>query len=299
MSGGSLFNSSADDDFDAEFDTQPESAETSPTSIDELVDEVDDSPEEEEELDDEMSEAERRISLAGYYKLLAKGGVFNDGSDEAKVVDKELKSFARDRVVVLLNLPSQKPKIELPFNEQQIEALLSMANRIIERQTLQPVNAVVPAVRPLAAPVAPVASRPTKPAGPQIKPLVAPLGAKKPAPAVVKKVVKVAPAPIAKVAAKKKDVVHTAENTALGEIFEENGKKYKFVPHPENGDILKINVSAARRQVAHPGAIPMPQLQQMEQLSEQIAHLNVNANPAMKNQQLVTAAAFSAANREE
>ena len=291
MSGGKLFNAVGNDEFDDEFDTKPEpDEEVSPgPDVDDLVDEVTAA---EEEADELMDEADRRTSLGGYYKILARGGVFNDGTEEAAIVDQELKTFARERMRILLNLPGGGPaKVEFSPTEEQAEALLSMANRIIERQGGAPPTAAPAAV---ARPVAPV---PVKPVGPKINPLPVPQALRRPPAAAPAKKPKAAPEP-AKKPLKKSGKAHTPDNTPMGEVFEEKGKQYKFVPHPETGEPLKLNVSASKR-VHNPHAIPMPSEHQYAAMSESMAAAAVNTNPAMKSQLLITAAALSAAQSGE
>ncbi len=116
MSGGGLFNSFEDEELDSSETTDEPTGDV----LDELDDEQVEAQQADEQLDEDMSEAESRINLAGYYKQLAKGGIFDDASVEAGVVDAEVRSFARERMKTLLNLSSEKPKVEI-FTEAQID----------------------------------------------------------------------------------------------------------------------------------------------------------------------------------
>jgi hypothetical protein len=304
MAGGSLFNSVDDDAaaFDDEFDTKPVPADEAADEADAIVDEATEQSEEtqDEQLDDEMSEAERRIALAGYYKILAKGGVFKDGSEEAAIVDQELREFARDRMSTLLGLPSTKPKVEQSWpanvvaNEEQANALLQIADRFIERQNAPS----SPVVKPLAAPAQPAAPVVKKPQGPVVKPLAPPPNAtprKAPAKPAAKPVAKKPAAPKAKKAAEPK---LDYDNIPDGEVFEEKGKKYKFVRNPDTGDRIKLHVTG-QQQVRSPHALPMPMTRaDIEAVSEAHALRSINSNPALKDQRLIAAAALSHVNGE-
>lgn len=244
-----------------------------------------------EQLDEEMSEAERRINLAGYYKQLARGGVFKDGSEEAAIVDGELKEFARERMSILLNLGTHKPKVELPFTADQVEMLKALADRYAQKQA----SPSQPTVRPLASPSAPAAPVATRPAIPQVKPLAPPANARKPAQAVQKPVAK-KPAQQA-VPKGKPRAGRDYDDISDGEVFTERGKQYRFVPHPDSsiGGRLKVHVTPGP--VRNPQAIAMPI--DMAQESHRSAENNINANPALKNQRIVTAVAMTAAGVNE
>jgi hypothetical protein len=237
MSGGYLFNNLDDPEL-----------EDSQTSEDDILDQ-------EEQLDEEMSEAEKRINLAGYYKQLAKGGIFNDASEEAKIVDKEVRQFARERMAILLGLPSApKPKVELPFTENQIQVLQWMADRYYEKQQ-QAVSQ--PAMRPPAPPAVVPPPQVAKPTIPTIKPLSAPANAQKSESKPVRK---------AKTDKSKIDY----DKISDGEVFLENGKHWKFVTNPETGKRLKLGVNL-KRQVTPPHRQPMPSNESMAMISEQQA----------------------------
>lgn len=301
MAGGSLYNSTDEDNFDDEFDTQPE-AEAAEEESDEIDEVAAEATAEDEQLDEEMSEAERRIQLAGYYKQLARGGVFNDGSEEAAIVDQELKDFARERMSILLNLTSAKPKVELPFTEEQIQVLGAFADKVIQKRG----EPDAPMVKPLAPPAPVQQVAPKRPAGPVVKALAAPPGArppqqpKAPGAAPVKRPVapkKPAPAAVAKPAPKGKTKKRGSRDyTEIpdGEVFEEKGKHYKFVINPDTAERVKINVT---KQVMNPHRIPMPVGRAaIEAANEMAAHASLNNNPALKDQRLLAAAALSHVN---
>lgn len=285
MPAGGIFNSFDED----EFSSTPEEEQAQQASPGIVISSDEDPIDEQfEEVDEHMSEAERRISLAGYYKQLAKGGVFNDGSEEAAVVDAELKQFARERMDLLLNLGNYKPKVEMPFTDAQVEVLRALADRYAQKQSTPSGQ---PQVRPLQPPAAPAAPQQVRPTVPQVKPLTPPPNAQRASqaasrPARAKK-------PVAKPKAPKVDI----ETFPLGEVFEENGKKYKVVEHPDNGKRMKIHVTA--RQVGQARSVPMPTPQQMEHVSEQMAQRDLNSNAALKNDRLALGAAMAVAGVNE
>jgi hypothetical protein len=295
MPAGELFNSFDDDEFDSGPEVQQQQVAAPAPGIVISVD--DDEPQPEyEEIDEEMSEGQRRISLAGYYMQLAKGGVFKDGTEEAALVDAELKQFARERMDLLLNLGNYKPKVEMPFTDGQIEVLKALADRYSQKQ-LAPQQPQQPQVRPLAPPTAPAAPQATRPTVPQVKPLTPPANAGKPSQAAQKpRAKKPTAAPVAKPRPPKVDRVDI-EQYPLGEVFEENGKQYKVVEHPDTGKRMKVHVTAG--QVRNPRQVPMPSIHEMDHVTARDAERNLNSNPALKHQSIVTAAAMSAAGVNE
>lgn len=207
-------------------------------------------------FDEEMDEAERRFSLASYYKQLARGGVFTDGSEEAQQVDQEVKAFARERMAVLLNLPSVSTpkKVESQFTPDQVQVLVALADRALARKN-EPQTPTAPTVNAIAAPPVPVkVSQPT----PTLQPLnraPKPRGALGTA----------TKAPVqSKPAAKKR--MKTAKEAKLNEVYLEDGKMKKKTMAEIDGKVKEITMDLTR-QTVHPGRIPPPSHQQMEQIT--------------------------------
>lgn len=237
-----------------------------------LEDEYTEETEEQLDGDDEFSEAERRLSLARYYQQLTKGGLIDEDSEEARQVDAEVRQFARERMNVLIGIAAEKPAAapapELPFTERQVAVLQQWADHMIER-------AAQPAIRPVAPP-APVKPQPTQP---RIKPVAAPPVKKKsPRPAQVHGPKKRAEQLIKPKKEESKGVDYSTIPT--GEVFEENGKKYKFVESPsldENGNPKRVKMDVTA-QVRPPTAIPMPRREHMDHITAQHAADTVDAS---------------------
>jgi|SRR6185312_9582088 len=252
MPGGKLYNS-----IDSELDDDVEAQTAAPDDLDDF----------DEEIDEEMSEAEQRINLAGYYRILAKGGIFKDGSEAARIVDAEVRAFARERMALLLNLSSApKAKVDLPFTEDQINVLQWLADRYVEKARASQ------NVAPLAPPTQPVAPQVTKPAAPAITPLVPPQNAQR------------APAkPQAQRQRKPKEKVNY-DLIADGVVFQEDGKHWKFVTNPETGQRLKMGVNLKKQVGAGSAAhrLPMPSNDQMDRISHQQAQHQVTNLPVIE-----------------
>jgi len=261
MSGGSLFNSFDETEFGGNSSEQSE-VDQIEVSLDEVID----------DYDEEMDEAEQKINLAGYYRVLVKGGLFkNDTSEAAKIVDAEVRAFAKERMAALLNLTSKKEekKIELPFTDTQISVLQWLADRYYEKQQQAPQSQ--PMMRPLAPPTQPQALQAQQPKIPQVVPLTSPkagamdlVASRKPS----KKTQEVKRQPtVQKTAKGKTDYSLIADNTP----FEENGNTYKLVTNPETKERIKLKVHKDKK-ISSPHRLPMPSAQAMVSLSEAKAH---------------------------
>lgn len=260
--GGKLFNS-LDPDLDDDNSQQD--------SVDDLDEEL---SEQEEILDEELAEAEHRFNLGSYYRQLAKGGIFKDSSEAAKIVDAEVRAFARERMAVLLNLSTApKPQAELPFNEDQIAVLQWLADRYREKQQQA---ASQPTVQSPAPPAKPLPPQAAKPSMPQVTPLAPPANAQA-APAKPRKKVPVA---AAKQPAEEKvnyDLI------ADGVVFVEKNKHWKFVTNPETGVRIKMSVSL-KNQVIPPHRRRMPTDQELIMISAQQAQMQTLNVPIIETE---------------
>lgn len=258
MAGGAIFNSFDDDEF---VDTSTQTP-TQDLEAEELIDPVDDLI---DDYDEEMNEAEHKINLAGYYRQLAKGGIFKDKSEAAKIVDNEVRAFARERMAALLNLSSkqaEEKKIELPFTDGQVAVLQWLADRYHEKQQQAPQSQ--PMMRSPAPPAQPQAAQPIKPALPQVTSLAPPSTASK---APKKPQQQKRQTPVQKIVKGKADYSLIADNTP----FEEGGKMYKLVTNPDNGQRVKLKVHMDQK-VTSPHRIPMPSVEAMGAVSMQQSH---------------------------
>lgn len=283
---GSLFNSFDDE----ELDGSSEDAEQD--SVEQLFEEA-------EELDEEMVEAEKRISLAGYYQRLARGGIFKDGSDEARIVDAEVRQFARERMSVLLGLPSApKPHVEMPFNDDQLEALRQWADRIIEKQR----NAGQPQMVSPKPPQLPSPSPQQRPSQPVITPVQAPPQMQqmaKPSRGAMDTQARKKPAaqrPPQQVRKRQQKTKADYSNIPDLQPFEVEGVTYKWVTNPDNGErvMLKVNTQRQVGQGAHhPDRLPNLSPQALAAISADKAVEALETTPAAKNQTIQAAAALS------
>lgn len=284
---GSLFNSFDDE----ELDDGSETAEQD--SVEELFEEA-------EELDEEMVEAEKRISLAGYYQRLARGGIFKDGSDEARIVDAEVRTFARERMSVLLGLPSApKPQVELPFSDDQLDALRQWADRIIEKQR----NAGQPQMVSPKPPQLPAAAASQRVSQPVITPVQAPPQMAKPSRGAMDMQARKKPAqrpaqrPAPQPRKRQQKIKGDYSNIPDLQPFEVEGVTYKWVTNPDNGERVMLKVNT-QRQVGqdgghHPGRIPNLSPQALAAISADKAVETLETTPAAKSQTIQTAAALS------
>jgi hypothetical protein len=244
-----------------------------------------------QEGDEEFGEAERRLSLARYYQQLTKGGLIDEDSEEARQVDSEVRAFARERMNVLIGLAAEKAPetAELPFSEDQVGVLQQWADHMIER-------AKQPAIRPMAPPP------PMKPqvTGPRIKPVAAP-PKRKTTKLVGKKPEKPKKTEAPHAGAADLGAVPTPEEQPdysqipTGEVFEENGRKYKMVDVPgridDNGQQKRAKMDVSE-QVRPPNAIPMPRREHMPYVTAQHAAETID-NGVGKSEVALQAAARS------
>lgn len=87
--------------------------------------------------DDHMTEVEKRLEIASYFKLFLSGSIFMDSSPAAVAVEKELRQFVRQRLGVLLNI-SQEPVKEVvqQFSPEHAEILRAIATKMLSGHTV-------------------------------------------------------------------------------------------------------------------------------------------------------------------
>jgi hypothetical protein len=157
-----------------------------------------------------MSEAERRLDLAGYYRQLIHGFAFESEEPGARQVEGELRAFAEGRLQVLLGIrPYDQPRaaaVKPQFTDEEATALRKFAAMTeAERKVLWALLATaarsksvvgappIAPPKPQPAPVKIVAAQPQAKPVPGIRRLAAPNSAQSPSPA--PRVVRPAPAP--------------------------------------------------------------------------------------------------------
>ena len=188
----------------------------------------------------ELDEVERRMSKALLYKQLLSGDLFGDADELAQEVDKEIKSFVRDRCRELLGMQAAKPQVQLikqveVFTDQEVQALKSMANRIINSSPAVQKMAGLPKVAPK----------------PVLKPQPVEI-VKKPAPKPVLRSREIPQElqqpkvkPVIKNEVKPKPVVKNSKFPLDDDVVEERGQKFK-IKHvetvPDNYSLTDANL---------------------------------------------------------
>lgn len=91
-----------------------------------------------EDIDQKMSEVEKRLELASYYKLLLNNPLFDIDNDAAQSVQQEIRDFIRSRLEVLVGLKQDVKVIQsaLPFDDKEVVALKSLAAKVMGKPSL-------------------------------------------------------------------------------------------------------------------------------------------------------------------
>lgn len=176
--------------FDEEFGGDDEAvASAAATVVDDLTQGIPDTTP--ESIDEHMSEVEKRLEVASYYRMLLNDSLFTDATAAGRTVEAEVRAFIRERLAVLLNIKPARPEpveVKSPFSDVQIQALQALANKVIGKpaliepvkaaalaprppavrrvETPQPQSSTAPALRQRQAPATPVATASAKPVTP-------------------------------------------------------------------------------------------------------------------------------------
>ncbi len=269
------------DEFARSFDSG-EDEEQSPDAVAQaVVNTLDD-----DDIDEEMSEAEKRLSKAAYYKSIIKNGgvIEEDGTPQAAEVNAEAKTWARQKMAELLGVA--KPvvadvKIELPFTPNEITALKKLAGFALAKMGELPADPVVKKVEaPKAPTVKKVASQqPKKVERTELQGKPAPAARAKPQPGPNQTVAgkKTKPAKVVKDAEGKPDY----ESMPSGQVFKDvDGNLYKMVDNPRFDPEVKGSKPRTKlkvtNQVKGVGAFPTPNKQQMEAITASQSQDTVN-----------------------
>lgn len=235
------------------------------------------SPESEQPTEDEtLDEVEVRLHKAQYYRAVLDNDLFGgDESDVAAQVSSEFREFALTRLRVLLGIEQERVEpqpVELPFSEEQIEALQMWAEKLLNKPALLQQTSQQPQVTPVMSKVE-VKSQPRFSSVPPPQPVV--VTSKRPA----------AKTPPKKETIKSKSTAKTPKKVAKQEDLppgvkvDENGEKY-FEQEKEvvdqYGKVVKKTVKMSiNDQVAppinDPNYKPMPSPQMMQAVSQQMA----------------------------
>jgi hypothetical protein len=145
-------------------------------AVDDLFEE--DSPA--DELDAQMSEVERRLEKAQYYRVLISQSLFEVDSDVGAEVEAEVREFVRNRMSVLVGASPERTAAE-SFSTEEIRVLKEVASKLSKNAKLMPEAKEPPRVNPVknVAPPA-VQSAPAPISRPVTKP--APVPARRPGP---------------------------------------------------------------------------------------------------------------------
>jgi ribosomal protein S8E len=214
-------------------------------------------------IDSGLSEVEKRLELASYYRLLLEDSIFDNQSESAQKVNAEIRDFVRGRLEVLVGLRQEVTApvvVESPFTPEEITALKAVADKVLKIPDIVKHEPAVPALKKVNAPTAPAKlTKPEPRRGPgrpsqestDVKPSTQPEPTKN---------------------------AHNstqAKPKALPEGIKESvdGRKFKRVTLP-TGEEFDIEVTP---QAKSKFAAPTPNKQQMEMISE------IQANQAIQS----------------
>lgn len=270
------------DNFGSSFDIGEEDSSTPDTAAQAVVDALDD-----DEIDDELSEAEKRLAKAAYYKAIVRGGVIeDDGTSQAAEVNAEAKVWARQQMAKLLGIAKPEAvaaKVESQFSTNEVMALKKLAAFALAKMGELPNDPVVkkveapkaPTVRKVAAQQQSVQQTdlrgkpaPKPPTKPQAKPgATVAAGGKKGKPGKVLKAADGTP-----------DYANMPSQTVFTDV---DNQLYKFVDNPnfdpeKKGSKPRTKLKVTN-QVRGTGALPTPNKMQMEAISASQSMESVNS----------------------
>jgi len=228
----------------------------------------------EEEIDTQLEDVEMRLEIAGLYKLFITGDLFVGiaQTDAVRKVEGRFRQWARHELKLLLGMDQPKPQ-NAAFSNEEVELLKQFAGKLAQR-------AGMPA--PVVNPNQPVIAPRVEPPKPTFAPRTLP-GAK-PAPVVTPAKPVAAPKPVAKPTKTRKAAPRVVERREMerGAIQTSvvDGKiKREYIN--DKGEIVETRDITP--QARPPGAIPMPNQQQMAMVTEQMAQQSLNASGINSN----------------
>ncbi len=261
------------DEFSRSFESNEEEQEAGDAAAQAVVDSLDD-----DEIDEELSEAEKRLAKAAYYKAIVRGGVIeDDGTSQATEVNAEAKVWARQMMGKLLGLASAQPApvAVSQFTPNEVTALKKLAGFALAKMGELPSEPVVKQVQAPAAPQVRKVQAQQQPRKPQAPAAAAPKAPpSKPSPgAAGKKPIKVT---------KAADGTADYENTPSMQVFKDvDGQLYKFVDNPNfdpdrKGSKPRTKIKVTN-QVRSARALPTPNKMQMEAITASQSMETVNS----------------------
>ena len=242
---------------DKEFEAGPEEQDL----LTQTLIELEETPSEEEANEDaSLADVDTRLEIADYYRAILRQSFFRAETATAKIVDREIRTFVRERLEILLGIRAKKeaspPPVESPFDEEEVAALKLLAEKVIRRPTVLSAPQIRQVSPPLPKKPTPVELAPK----PQLRQVPAPAPAprtrvvgrqrKEKAAPQPKPPPKPPPKPAADAEKQTVRSVDGSEETLVeGAIISKNGRSYKVVRN-ELGTLFKKDVTG---QVVPPG----------------------------------------------
>lgn len=211
-----------------------------------------------ERVEDELSEVDRRLTDAQYLRQLTNVDLFHDGSESASRISAMLRAWAFEQMESLLGMRAPAAPASAPsdFSAEEVLVLKKVAGRFLAGSPQEAPKA------PKAPPVPRLSVPPPPKPIIQPRPAQKPPVASKPVPGSSRRVAR--PAPNVSAADKPLDelrgdfdqvMAERVRSLSPGEVFEEDGKTWKVVERPDNGEKSAVIV---HKQVRSPTAMPMP-----------------------------------------
>jgi hypothetical protein len=252
------------DEFARSFDSEEEPA-TAEAAAEAVVNALDD-----DDIDEELSEAEKRLAKAAYYKAIVRGGVVEeDGTPQAAEVNAEARVWARQMMGKLLGIAREQApvKVESPFTPNEVTALKKLAGFALAKMGELPAE---PQVKMVEAPKTPTL-RKIQAQQQQPAPRTAPPAPSKPQPGPGKTATagKGKKPPKAKPGAD--GTVNYDSIPSKTPFTDTDGQIYKFVDNPNYDPDKKGSKPRTKlkvtNQVRGVGAMPTPNKAQMEAIT--------------------------------
>lgn len=258
------------DEYSSDDDEQEESLDSSlDAAASAIVEDLED-----EDLEEQLEDVEKRLEVAQHYKLLLKGGLFNSGSEAAALVEREVKTFVKQRLRILLGLETEKPKEAPPaaaqqFTPEEYKVLQAIIGKVIRKPEVTATPEPTLRAAEVPAPAPAVRQRVVPAEAPKMQPKTV---AKTPPPkpqSVKKEAPKAAPQPKkGKAKPRNLEVLQTEKGEKIVTRIDANGRKVREYVDQQGNVVTKQDLTP---QVAPPGAVAMPSPQQMSVISEQQA----------------------------
>lgn len=237
--------------------------------------------------DPELGDVDLRLETADYYRAILKHDFFDAGTPAAQIVDREIRTFIRERLEVLLGLRAPRAETaEQPFDADELNALRALARKVLGKPALiageptvkkmpAPAASRAEAARPVQKPKPAVKKIPVPPAAPSSKPKpkmqAQPIREPKAAPVQVRAapVPQVVHEPGVEGGVTQTFVGHDGKQVTLieGEIIEEGGRKFKVEANGA-GTLYRRDITG---QVVPNNRIPPMNERQMSIMSQQLA----------------------------